>query len=226
MSKKDYLSVIYNELDKPLTEYPAKLTKFLFDNYILLKNKKILDLGCGRGEFLNGFLNQGLDVYGVDRSTVGMKYCKDELIKIVDLEKDVLPFNDNFFDVIFSKSVIEHFYYPEKIITEAYRVLKPGGTIITMCPSWEYMYRDYFEDYTHRTPFMKSSLRDLHIINGFEKVKVEYFRQLPIIWKYPFLSVFSELIRIFCPEYFKSKNKFIRFSKEIMLICVAKKPKV
>ena len=30
-----------------------------------------------------------------------------------------MPYEDNFFDVIYSKSVIEHFYYPEKILKEA-----------------------------------------------------------------------------------------------------------
>ena len=56
------------------------------------------------------------------------------------------------FDVIYSKSVIEHFYYPEKILKEAYRVLKPGGIIITLTPDWEFIYKSFYEDFTHRTP--------------------------------------------------------------------------
>ena len=226
MTKKDYVDVIYNETDKPLTDYPSKLCELLFNKYKLSTNDKLLDLGCGRGEFLNGFISLGVKSYGVDRSTVAQKYCKSAVIKECDFEKNHLPFKDNYFDIVFSKSVIEHFYYPEKIISEALRVLKPGGIIITMCPSWEYLYKEYFEDYTHRTPFMKSSLRDLHIINGFKSVEVDYFRQLPILWKYPYFIILSELVRLFLPSYFKKMNKFVRFSKEIMLICSARKPKL
>jgi len=80
---------------------------------------------------------------------------------------------------VYSKSVIEHFHYPERLVQEMYRVLKPGGLAITLCPSWEYNYKMYFEDYSHRTPFMLVSLRDIQIIHGFEDVQVGFFRQLP-----------------------------------------------
>ena len=61
------------------------------------------------------------------------------------------------FDVIFSKSLVEHFYYPEKIYQEMHRVLKNGGIIITMTPDWEINYKTFYEDYTHRTPFSKTN---------------------------------------------------------------------
>ena len=39
---------------------------------------------------------------------------------------------DNFFDIVYSKSVIEHFHNPDKLISEMYRVLKPGGELRIM----------------------------------------------------------------------------------------------
>ena len=143
------------------------------------------------------------------------------------MTKDKLPFEDNFFDVIYSKSFIEHFYHPEKIFEEAYRVLKPGGLIITLTPEWRYIYKSFYDDFTHRVPFTNESLQDIHKINNFTVLNVESFIQLPILFNKNYISKFfyilSFLTRILVPEYFRMKNKWIRFSKEIMLLSIAKK---
>jgi len=136
-----------------------------------------------------------------------------------------LPYENNLFDVVFSKSVIEHFRAPEKLISEVKRILRPGGIVITMCPDWETNYKIYFEDFTHRTPFMVQSLHDIHQMHGFEEIIVEKFRQLPIVWKYPWLISVTELTRLLVPDLFKKKYKWVRFSKEIMLLSFAKKAK-
>ena len=225
-SQRDYVDVVYNEVDRPLTNYPARLARYLFDRYQIKPGQKLLDIGCGRGEFLSGFIDCGVQGYGVDRSRSAEKYCPDADLRIADLEKEGFPYEDNFFDVIYSKSVIEHFYYPEHLIQEVYRVLKPGGIVITLCPDWEFNYRTYFEDYTHRTPFMQSSLRDIHLIHGFENIAVERFRQLPILWgQGSWLLPLAELTRLLLPGSWRKHSKWIRFSKEIMLLSSAKKPR-
>lgn len=225
--KRDYVAVVYNEQDRPLTTYPDQLASYLFERYDLKTDSKLLDIGCGRGEFLRGFMSCGVNGYGVDRSRVAEKYCPEAELRTADLENEGLPYEDNFFDVIYSKSVIEHFYYPEKIFQEMYRVLKPGGIVITLCPDWEFNYRIYFEDYTHRTPFMQSSLRDIQLMLGFENVQVERFRQLPVLWNGGGLLLpFAELTRLLTPNFLKPYSKWVRFSKEIMLLSSATKPRV
>lgn len=225
--KRDYVEVVYNEQARPLTTYPEQLAGYLFDRYDLKSGQKFLDIGCGRGEFLRGFIACGVKGYGVDRSRAAEKYCPEADLRTADLENDKLPYEDNFFDVVYSKSVVEHFYYPEKIIQEMYRVLKPGGIMITLCPDWEFNYRIYFEDYTHRTPFMQSSLRDIQLIHGFENVQVERFRQLPVLWGAGGLLLpFAELTRLLIPGFLKPYSKWVRFSKEIMLLSSATKPLV
>jgi SAM-dependent methyltransferase len=223
-AKKNYLDVIYNEKLAPYTSYPDKLTKYLFEFYGMNANMKLLEVGCGRGEFLNGFNNCGLRAFGVDMLPNALIKFPNANIKIADLEKNKLPYPSNSFDVVFSKSVIEHFYYPENIIKEIYRVLKPGGLVITMCPDWKYNYKIYYEDYTHRTPFTELSLKDIHLIHGFNKVHVKKFRQLPIIWKFNFIILFSELTRVMLPNFLK-RFKWVKFSKEIMLLASAYKKK-
>ena len=224
-TKTDYVSVVYDETLRPLTNYPSLLAKYLFYRYDLVKGQSILDVGSGRGEFLRGFISCGMQGYGVDRSSAAEKYCPEAEHKVTDIENDGLPYEDNTIDVVFSKSVIEHFYYPERLVAEIYRVLKPGGLVITLCPDWEFYYRDYFDDFTHRTPFMQSSLRDIHLMYDFEEVKVERFRQLPVLWNTgPWLLALAEITRLFAPKFLKSRLKWVKFSKEIMLLSSAQKP--
>jgi len=227
MKQDSYLETIYTEKKTPFTEYPKKLINYLCSRFDLKDNNKLLEIGCGRGDFLNEFKNKNLDVYGVDLSNYSQNFFSDLNFKKVDLTKDKLPFDDNFFDIIYSKSFIEHFYFPEIIFEEAYRVLKPGGKIITLTPEWQYIYRFFYEDHTHRVPFTKASLRDIQEMNKFKNIEVESFIQLPILFEKNFFSLFfkflSFLTRILIPDYFRGQSKWIRFSKEIMLLSFAKK---
>ena len=227
MNQQNYLATIYDEKKKPITEYPNKLINYLIKRLKIEKNQKILELGCGRGEFLNEFVNYGLDGYGVDLSDYCKKFFPNLKFKKTDLANERLPFDDNFFDIIYSKSIIEHFYYPEKVFQEAYRVLKPGGIIITLTPEWKYIYKSFYDDFTHRVPFTKISLKDIHEMNNFKQISVESFIQLPILFKKNNLSLFLKFLsfvtRVVIPDIFRMKNKWIRFSKEIMLLSIAKK---
>lgn len=227
MQNNKYLETIYSEEKTPFSNYPNKLIRYLFKKANLKKNQKILELGCGRGDFINEFKKKGLQTYGIDISDYSTKFFPKLNFSKVDLTKNKLPFKDDYFDAIYSKSFIEHFYYPEKIFQEAYRVLKPGGVIITLTPEWKYIYKSFYDDYTHRVPFTKQSLRDIHDMNNFEKISVESFIQLPLVFEKKFFSKFfyvlSFLTRLFIPDYFRMKNKWIRFSKELMLLSIAKK---
>lgn len=222
--KKDYLTAVYNEEEKPFTQYPDKLARYLSSRYKLPEGIKLLDLGCGRGEFLRGFIKCGLHGYGVDQSLMAKSVCQEAEILQSDLENEPLPYNDNSFDVVFSKSVLEHFYYPEKLVMEIYRVVKPKGLVITMVPDWESVYKTFYEDYTHRTPFTTNSLQKIFIINGFDNVKVEKFRQLPFLWSLPWLGVFCSFVALIAPRLLRARSKLVRFSQEIMLLATAVKP--
>lgn len=212
----DYLDVIYNEEARPYTTYPEKLAQYLFHSFQFSKNQSMLEIGCGRGEMLRNFKNLGLEVKGVDLSPEASKFNTDIEIMVCDVEKNKLPYDDNSFDIIYSKSVLEHFYYPEEYLKESYRVLKPGGKILTLVPDWESNYKTYFDDYTHRTPFTKVSLEDVLKIHQFKDIQVYKFRQLPLLWKYPILNYFSAIISPFVPV--RTTTKFLRWSRELMLV--------
>jgi len=222
--QRDYVAVTYNEKDRPFTQYPDQLARYLSSRYELVAGSRILDLGCGRGEFLRGFIRCGLSGYGVDQSLIAKSICPEAEILQSDLENESLPYHDNFFDVVYSKSVLEHFYYPEKLVREIYRIVRPGGLAITMVPDWEAVYKTFYEDYTHRTPFTVTSLRDIFLIHGYDDVKVKKFRQLPFLWSFPWLNPLSSLVALIAPRSWRPYSKLVRFSQEIMLLASAYKP--
>ena len=214
-----YLRVIYSEKRRPYTSYPSRLCKYITENYFKPNYESLLDVGCGRGEHLREFQKLGYQVKGVDLLKEAKELLKAMEIEILDIEREPLPYGDSSFDVVFNKSLIEHLNNPGNFMREAYRVLKLGGRLITMTPDWESVYKIFYEDYTHKTPFTKDSLYDIHQIFGFKKVEVKKFRQLPILWKYPFLNTLSRIAYYFP----KSEIKFIKYSKEIMLLSWAEK---
>lgn len=226
MSTRDYVDVTYDESHHPFTMYPQQLAAHLVDRYQIPKGARLLDVGCGRGEFLKGFISCGLSGAGVDQSPAAKRLLPDADIRVSDATDGSLPFEDNSFDVVYSKSVVEHFYYPEKLIADMWRVLEPGGLLITMTPDWDTIYRMFYEDFTHRTPFTVSSLTDIQVVQGFSDVEVEKFRQLPSLWNrrkgLRFLA--AEATRFCAPRSLKPHSKWVRFSKELMLLSSARKP--
>lgn len=222
-STKDYVDIIYNQVDRPFTSYPSQMTKYLTERFGLQKNGSILDFGCGRGEFTQGFVDSGLKASAIDMSDYISKVYPHINFKKCDMLNESFPFEENTFDYAYSKSVIEHFYYPEKIIQEVRRVLKPKGLALILTPDWEVVYKMFYDDYTHRTPFTKVSLKDFLLINGFEDVHVEKFIQLPSVWKSDVAKIASQITALTCPDFLKEKSKWVRFSKEMMLLAVARK---
>ena len=98
-----------------------------------LKNKKCLEIGCGRG----AFQNMVEDYTGFDISSIVKKYHRKNFFS-GSAEK--LPFKDNSFNALWTINVLEHIIDPEKALMEMRRVLKPGGMLYLAaawhCRSW------------------------------------------------------------------------------------------
>jgi SAM-dependent methyltransferase len=227
-----YLEVTYSADRAPIGEYPSLLARHLMGS-AYKKTGTLLDIGSGRGDFLDAFSRLGYDVSGADISPLSAAGAGTYTVKTCNLECEPLPFPDNEFDFVFSKSVIEHLHSPHNLVSGAFRVLKPGGVAVIMTPSWAHTYwGPFYIDHTHVTPYTIPSLADVLQIAGFENISSRYFYQLPVVWRHPSLvpaiRLFSVLPFSYRPyenaRWPDSFNKLIRFSKEVMLLAVCRKP--
>lgn len=215
----DYHKVIYGNYTR--SNYPEKLIVHLLKVMgleVCPQNNKysLLELGCGDGTYVNLFNKYCLSSVGVDKE--------------VDLEKDTLPYADNSFDFVFTKSTIEHVTNTGHFLSEAKRVLKPEGKILILTPSWEFNYRWFYDDPTHVKPFHRKGLQDILRLHDFTLVNVEYFYHLPFTWDNEYGKFLASCIRKLTPDFLRWKDKeeqdmnvLIRFSKEVQLLGVATK---
>ena len=92
---------------------------------------KLLDIGCGTGLFVERYIGDGRNAVGLDISRKmierARRRCRGCDYTVGTGEK--IPFYDNTFDAVSSLLVFSYVRDPEAMLSEAYRVLKPGGAI-------------------------------------------------------------------------------------------------
>lgn len=131
------------------------LIRYVFDGFLtdIPKTSSILEIGPGRGEFAEEAILRGYQYYGIEPS----QSLSEELIrkKYCVINKSVPPidFPDNFFDVVYSFDVIEHFQgYSDalRFVEESMRVLKEGGVVCVIAPNYSTLGSLFFEyEYQH-----------------------------------------------------------------------------
>lgn len=91
---------------------------------------KVLDVGCAKGFLVKAFEDSGIEAWGVDISEYAISKApmdiRPKLYKI-DLNKDVLPFKDEYFDFVTFIDTIEYLNNYKHAINEVKRVLRVGG---------------------------------------------------------------------------------------------------
>lgn len=127
--------------DYPVADYSKKRLMQIENNKF--SSRRILDVGCGTGHFLNYAHSRGWDTYGVDISPWAGKYIKDKFnFKIFIGELEDARFQSNFFNVVHMSHVLEHVRNPSATLKEGRRILKPEGILIVEVPN-EFYYLRY-----------------------------------------------------------------------------------
>lgn len=115
----------------------------LIDRYAPLEGKKILDVGCGLGTYVERFRERSDQTYGVDIEVERVTEGGRRLPNLLAAVAEALPFTDNSFDVLVLHEVLEHVSDDRQAVEEAYRLLKPGGRIVIFAPNRLYPFETH-----------------------------------------------------------------------------------
>ena len=169
-------------LDKLLRqERFKKIKKYIPDNSV------VCDLGCGKdAQFLkntSSFLKQGI---GLDSAIKNYQDANLEL-KNIKIEKN-LPLENESCDIITMAAFIEHLAYPQEVLNECFRCLKPAGKLIITTPTplarpiLEFLASnlnliDEKEISGHKNYFWPKNLKQMLLRAGFngENIKSHFF---------------------------------------------------
>ncbi len=141
----------------------------------------VLDVGCGRGEFLDLLRDAGIAARGVDANPAMVAACRSRGLEAATGDAlaflEALP--DGALGGLFSAQVVEHLP-PDtlvRLVRVAWRKLRPGSTIAieTINPScWLAFFETYLRDITHIKPLHPETLRYLLAASGFHGPSIRF----------------------------------------------------
>jgi SAM-dependent methyltransferase len=126
---------------------------------------KVLDVGCGRGQFISAAREHDWDAWGLEVTTDAIENLPKRIrpwVAVGRLESP--PFAEEFFDALTLFDVIEHVRQPVEFLRHCHRLLKPDGTLIITTPNaatlkarikgryWKYFKFDRYLHLYHFTP--------------------------------------------------------------------------
>jgi len=139
---------------------------------------RLLDLGCGRGEFLSFAQGEGFAASGVDSSAHMVGVCQAKGLTALqgDLVSVLADQPDRSLTVISGFHVAEHLPFTGLfyLVTQAYRALQPGGLLILETPNPENLMvatHTFYHDHTHTNPLTPTALAFLLRYLGFQKIE-------------------------------------------------------
>src|SRR5581483_3483548 len=115
----------------------------LIQQYAPLQDRRILDVGSGIGTYVRKFRSFSEHVFGIDVEEERVAEGAKSLPNLLVGEAELLPFEDETFDVILLNEVIEHVLDDAQTIADALRVLRRGGRLIIYAPNRLYFFETH-----------------------------------------------------------------------------------
>jgi O-antigen chain-terminating methyltransferase len=146
----------------------------------------VLDIGCGRGEFLGLLRENGVRARGIDLNDAMVAVCREHGLEAAkdDALSYVRRLAPGSLGGLFAAQVVEHLEpaYLTRLLEAAFEVLRPGAPIVleTINPAcWFAFFESYIRDITHVRPLHPDTLKFLLIASGFQQVEIRYRAPYP-----------------------------------------------
>ncbi|HLV14614.1 MAG TPA: class I SAM-dependent methyltransferase [Xanthomarina sp.] len=196
-SKRNLLENVYHLVRNVSLKRKLKLiNSVLIQNGIKenLKEKTLLDVGCGTGDFLQTAQKDNWSVLGIEPNDHARKIANQKTNESVYNIEQLLKFNEHSFDVITLWHVLEHLPNLEDQLAIFKRLLKPNGSLIVAVPnhkSYDALhYKNFwaaFDVPRHLWHFSKESISKLISTKNMKVVKI-----LPMVFDSYYVSMLSE----------------------------------
>ena len=145
------------------------------------QSSDVLDIGCGRGEFLELLREHNIPCRGLDINAEMVELCRDRGLDVTHADGLTLlrSVPDESLGGIFAAQVVEHLppQYLVQLLDAAHRKLRPNSALIleTINPAcWTAFFEAYLRDLTHQQPVHPDTLRNLLHASGFSDVDIVY----------------------------------------------------
>jgi 2-polyprenyl-3-methyl-5-hydroxy-6-metoxy-1,4-benzoquinol methylase len=224
LSRENYVNVnYYNDyiMSRTCSAYSRKYQRNLAKDFISkfdLKNKLIIDIGCGDGYFALSLKNQGARVIGIEPSSVAYNLAIKKGIKTIKAYvDDDFNFNKKV-DAFVACQVFEHVSYPGKLLKNIKKFLQPGGYGLIEVPSLiksihDSRFYDFFPD--HVAYYSPTSLSYLLQLNNFDVLDVKHTANEEYITAFIRYSIHSRNDLDIQDHFFSYKKQFQTFFKKI-----------
>lgn len=148
--------------------------------------RRVVDVGCGRGEFLGLLREQGIGAYGVDSDETMVEAARAEGFEVVldDAATHLRSIQPGAIDGVFCSQVAEHLETPQlmALLDVAFRRLEAGGPIVVETPNPETLFifaSFFYMDLTHIKPLHPAALQWALEVTGFQDVRIERVMPVP-----------------------------------------------
>ncbi|MFH1229159.1 MAG: class I SAM-dependent methyltransferase [Candidatus Aenigmatarchaeota archaeon] len=162
MKDKEYFEYLRNR-----SWLSFQFRKCFYKSIIKEFKGKVLDVGCGLGEFMESYPSS----VGIDMNPYCVKYCKERGLDAKAGNAQRIPFKNSSFDGVFCLCVLEHLKKPELAVKEMHRVLKKNGKLVIIVPTES----GFRHDKTHVTFLQKENTKEILKRSGFKIKKMSYF---------------------------------------------------